>query len=202
MIFERKPSSLVLYVLTITHILGKLPLVPVMDTGTFPHLMPVRGESAEFPARHATRSPARVMGADGGMLYSGPCPGHPECRGLDKRSKWRSLKLIQELQFILAFKRISFKVPSMSLPKLLLCGAVSSDSLRCARAQVLARARHQYAPQGVDSLSHGCAAFPPSDGVLPAGGWPGFLATASEMDIRGTENARRFQFALWLHVPI
>ena len=47
MIYERKPSSLVLYVLPITHILGMLPLVPVGDTGTFPHRM--RGESAEFP---------------------------------------------------------------------------------------------------------------------------------------------------------
>ena len=40
----------------------------------------------------------------------------------------------------------------------------------------------------VDSLSHGGAALPPSDGVLPVGGRPGFLATASEMDtqmIRG-----------------
>jgi len=36
----------VLYVLPITSILGKLPVVPVGDTGTIPHSM--RGESADF----------------------------------------------------------------------------------------------------------------------------------------------------------
>ena len=70
MIYERKPSSQMHYVRPITHILGKLPLVPVGDTGIFPHSM--RRESAKFPGSHVTQTPARVIGADGGMLTSGP----------------------------------------------------------------------------------------------------------------------------------
>ena len=49
----------------------------------------------------------------------------------------------------------------------------------------------------VDFLSHGGAALPPSDGVLPVGGRPGFLATASEMDtqmIRGRRTPGGFSF--------
>ena len=61
----------------------------------------------------------------------------------------------------------------MRQPKFLLPGAVSSDSSRSSRVQVPARARHQSAPQAVDSLSHGGAALPPSDGGLPVGGRPG-----------------------------
>ena len=47
---EQRPAKRALCsrtVLPITHILGKLPLVPVGDTGTFPHSM--HGESAEVP---------------------------------------------------------------------------------------------------------------------------------------------------------
>ena len=74
MIYERKPSSQVLYVLPITHILGKLPLVPVGDTGTFPHRM--CGESAEYPGASCDLEPGKGDGcnlrADGGMLTRGP----------------------------------------------------------------------------------------------------------------------------------
>ncbi len=46
MIYERKSNKQVLYVLPITSILSKLPLVPVGDTGTIPYSM--RGETADF----------------------------------------------------------------------------------------------------------------------------------------------------------
>ena len=74
MIYERKPSSLVLYVLFITHILRKLPLVPIgesMETQEPFHTACAESQP-NSPARHMTRSPARVMGADGGMLTLGP----------------------------------------------------------------------------------------------------------------------------------
>ena len=65
-ICEQKPSSLVPYVLPITHILGKLPWSLL---GTREPFHTACAESQpNFPARHVTRSPARVMGADGGML--------------------------------------------------------------------------------------------------------------------------------------
>ena len=60
MIYERKPSSLVLYVLPITHIFGKLPLVPIGDTGTFPHRM--RRESAEIPGASCESEPDKGDG--------------------------------------------------------------------------------------------------------------------------------------------
>jgi hypothetical protein len=60
MIYERKPSSPVLYVLPITHILGKLPVVPVGDTGTFPHSM--RGESAEYDGASCDSEPGKGDG--------------------------------------------------------------------------------------------------------------------------------------------
>ena len=58
MIYERKSNKQVLYVLPITSILSKLPLVPVGDTGTIPNSM--RGEAADF---------------DGGSCYSKPGEG-------------------------------------------------------------------------------------------------------------------------------
>lgn len=60
MIYERKPSNQVLYVLPITHILGKLPLVPIGDTGTIPHSM--RGESAELPGALCDSEPGKGDG--------------------------------------------------------------------------------------------------------------------------------------------
>ena len=60
MIYERKANQQVLYVLPITHILGKLPLVLVGDKGTFPHSM--RGESAEFPGASCDSEPDKGDG--------------------------------------------------------------------------------------------------------------------------------------------
>ena len=58
MIYECKSNKQVLYVLHITSILSKLPLVPVGDTVTIPNSM--RGEAADF---------------DGGSCYSKPGEG-------------------------------------------------------------------------------------------------------------------------------
>ena len=46
MVYERKSNKQVLYVLPITSILSKLPLVPVGDTGTIP--FSIWGEAADF----------------------------------------------------------------------------------------------------------------------------------------------------------
>jgi len=46
MIYERKSNKQVLYVVPITSILSKLPVVPVGDTGTIPHSM--RAEAEDF----------------------------------------------------------------------------------------------------------------------------------------------------------
>jgi hypothetical protein len=46
-VYERRESAPVLYVVPVSSILGPLPLVPVGDTGTIPFQM--RGESADFP---------------------------------------------------------------------------------------------------------------------------------------------------------
>jgi hypothetical protein len=63
MVYERKSNKQVLYVLPITSILSKLPLVPVGDTGTIPFSM--RGEAADLVGP-VTRSLGRLMEADGG----------------------------------------------------------------------------------------------------------------------------------------
>ncbi len=39
MVYELDHKKLILYVIPIQSILGKLPLVPVGDTGTIPHIM-------------------------------------------------------------------------------------------------------------------------------------------------------------------
>ena len=44
MVYERKSNKQVLYVLPITSILSKLPLVPVGDTGTIPFRVSMLGE--------------------------------------------------------------------------------------------------------------------------------------------------------------
>jgi hypothetical protein len=44
--YERHESAQVLYVVPVSSILGRLPLVPVGDTGMIPFQM--RGESADF----------------------------------------------------------------------------------------------------------------------------------------------------------
>ena len=47
MVYERRESAQVLYIVPVSSILGRLPLVPVGDTGTIPFQM--LGESADFP---------------------------------------------------------------------------------------------------------------------------------------------------------
>ena len=64
MIYARKSNQQVLYVLPITSILSKLPLVPVGDTGTIPNSM--RGEAADLMVGPVTQSLERGMGAGGG----------------------------------------------------------------------------------------------------------------------------------------
>ena len=59
-IYERKINKQVLYVLPITSILGKLPVVPVGDTGTIPHSM--RGESADFDGASCDSKPGEGDG--------------------------------------------------------------------------------------------------------------------------------------------
>ncbi len=46
-VYERRESAQILYVVPVSSILGRLPLVPVGDTGAIPFQM--RGESADFP---------------------------------------------------------------------------------------------------------------------------------------------------------
>ena len=58
MIYERKSNKQVLYVLPITSILSKLPLVPVGDTGTIPHSM--RGEAADFDGASCDSKPGNT----------------------------------------------------------------------------------------------------------------------------------------------
>ena len=65
MIYERKSNKQVLYVLPITSILSKLPLVPVGDTGTIPYSM--RGEAADFDGGSCDSKPGEGRGACGGM---------------------------------------------------------------------------------------------------------------------------------------
>ncbi len=42
-VYERKQDSQVFYVLPVEYILGKLPVVPVGDTGTIPYSMRQHG---------------------------------------------------------------------------------------------------------------------------------------------------------------
>ena len=53
-VFERRESEQVLYVVPVSSILGRLPLVPVGSTGTIPFEM--RRESADFPGAACDKS--------------------------------------------------------------------------------------------------------------------------------------------------
>ena len=64
MIYERKNNQQVLYVVPITSILSKLPVVPVGDSGTIPHSM--RAEAAEFPGASCDSRPGQ---GDGSRLW-------------------------------------------------------------------------------------------------------------------------------------
>jgi hypothetical protein len=61
MVYERKSNKQVLYVLPITSILSKLPLVPVGDTGTIPFSM--RGEAADFDGGSCDSKPGEADGS-------------------------------------------------------------------------------------------------------------------------------------------
>ena len=47
MMYERRENKLFLYVVPVSSILGKLPVVPVGDSGTLPYAM--RRETADIP---------------------------------------------------------------------------------------------------------------------------------------------------------
>ena len=53
-VYERRESAQVLYVVPVSSILGRLPLVPVGTTGTIPFEM--LGESLEFPGAFCDKS--------------------------------------------------------------------------------------------------------------------------------------------------
>ena len=61
MVYERKSNKQVLYVLPITSILSKLPLVPVGETGTIPFSM--RGEAADFDGGSCDSKPGEADGS-------------------------------------------------------------------------------------------------------------------------------------------
>ena len=60
MVYQRKSNQQVLYVLPITSILSKLPLIPVGDTGTIPFSM--RGEAADFDGGSCDSMPGKGGG--------------------------------------------------------------------------------------------------------------------------------------------
>ena len=53
-VYERRAQSQILYAITVSSILGRLPLVPVKETGTIPFKM--RRESADFQVPGAART--------------------------------------------------------------------------------------------------------------------------------------------------
>ncbi len=59
-VYERREQAQVLYVIPVSSILGRLPLVPVGATGTIPFAM--RRESADFPGAFCDKS---ANGGDG-----------------------------------------------------------------------------------------------------------------------------------------
>jgi len=60
MLYERKQNQQVLYVIPISSILGKLPLIPVGDTGTIPFSM--RDELHEFDGASCDTKPGEGDG--------------------------------------------------------------------------------------------------------------------------------------------
>ena len=63
-VYERSEHAQVLYVVPVSSILGRLPLVPVGATGTIPFVM--RRESANFPGAFCDKS---ANGGDGCWLW-------------------------------------------------------------------------------------------------------------------------------------
>jgi hypothetical protein len=53
-VYERRESAQVLYVIPVSSILGMLPLVPVGNTGTIPYEM--RREAADFPGAYCDKT--------------------------------------------------------------------------------------------------------------------------------------------------
>jgi hypothetical protein len=53
-IYERREQAQVLYVITVSSILGRLPVVPVGEKGTIPYDM--RRESSDFPGASCDKS--------------------------------------------------------------------------------------------------------------------------------------------------
>ncbi len=72
---ERSEQSQVLYVIPVSSILGRLPHVPIGETGTIPFEM--RKESADFlgAARPAISPITAAMGVGGGTSTAGPSNG-------------------------------------------------------------------------------------------------------------------------------
>ena len=61
LIYERKSNKQVLYVLQITSIMSKLPLVPGGDTGTIPYSL--LGEAADFDGGSCDSKPGKGDGS-------------------------------------------------------------------------------------------------------------------------------------------
>lgn len=76
-VYERREQSQVLYVIPVSSILGRLPLVPLGETGTIPFDM--RRESADFPGAACDKShnsgPSAAMVVGGCTLTAGPSHG-------------------------------------------------------------------------------------------------------------------------------
>ncbi len=70
-LYELYHRKLVLYVIPIDNILGKIPVVPVGDTGTFPHHL--------FKAHPATSGRVRAMDAKCGLSTLWPLAGPVIC---------------------------------------------------------------------------------------------------------------------------
>jgi hypothetical protein len=72
------PEKPVVYIVPITSILGRLPLIPAGDHGTIP--LALRGRKQElFPLGNATvtRTGGRAPAAGSTTLARGPCAGPP-----------------------------------------------------------------------------------------------------------------------------
>lgn len=64
-VYELRGNKQVLYVVPVLALLGRLPLVPVSDTGTIPFSM--SAESAQYPGACCGSCLMQAMPAGGGM---------------------------------------------------------------------------------------------------------------------------------------
>ncbi len=92
--YERKQDKQAFYVLPVEYILGKLPVVPIRDTGTIPHSM--RQHAEDFVgAAFDTREGA---GDGGGMSTRGPWAGRANAARNEETSLPAYLFLIDTIK--------------------------------------------------------------------------------------------------------